>query len=130
MRRFDFIQKTGNSFMDKLPQAIRDQIVKHRKDQMNNTSITWNNYKDCPFVNRKLVSEYKVISDTGWYRKMYQIMCSIATRAIQQKYPITANEIADMCTQIDNETGCWYKNRPLVREATGAIEFAYENVDL
>ncbi len=129
MRRYDYIQKTGNTFLDSLPEAVKTQILAHRKEQMTNTSISWHNYKDCPFVNKRLVAEYKTISDTGWYRKMYQIMCSMASNAVKQKYPINAMEIAEMCTQIDNETGQWYQNRPLVREATGAIEFAYENVD-
>jgi hypothetical protein len=58
---------------------------------------------------------------------MYAIMVSIAINAIRQKYPINSVEIADLCTQIDNDNGGWYKNRPLTREAEGAIKFAYEN---
>lgn len=127
MSKFEYVAKTGNSFLDKLPQGLRDQLVNHRKDQMNNTSITWSNYTNCPFVNKKLVFEYQTISETGWYSKMYAIMVSIAINAIRKKYPITSREIADLCTQIDNANGGWYKNRPLTREAEGAIKFAYEN---
>jgi len=130
MDKVEYIEKTtGNSFLDGLPESVRQQVVSHRKEQMINNSISWTSYHNCPFVNKRLVSEYKTISETGWYRKMYQIMVSIAINAIRKKYPINSQEIAEMCTQIDNETGGWYKNRPLQREAEGAIQFAYENVD-
>jgi len=130
LSQHDYVEKvTGNSFLDNLPESVKKQIMNHRKEQMTNTNIRWSSYHDCPFINKQLVAEYKTISDTGWYRKMYQIMVSIASSAIRRKYPISANEIADMCTQIDNETGAWYKNRPLTREAQGAILFAYEHVD-
>jgi len=131
MSEYEYSEKvTGNSFLDSLPESVRDQILSYRKDQMTNTNVLWNSYHDCPFVNRRLVAEYSTISETGWYRKMYQIMVSIAMQAIKRKYPISAGEIAEMCTQIDNENGGWYKNRPLQREADGAINFAYENVDI
>ena len=131
MGNYDYVEKiTGNSFLDNLPESIRNQIMAHRKSQMTNIDVSWTGYRDCPFINQKLVSEYQMISGTGWYHKMYQIMVSIAMNAIKDKYPITAQEIADMCSQIDMENGGWYKNRPLVREADGAINFAYENVDI
>ena len=50
-------------------------------------------------------------------------MISIAGNAIRYKYPITATEIAILCRQIDQDTGGWYKNRPLEKEAQRALEF-------
>lgn len=127
MLSWPYVERSTNNFMENLPPAIREQLINYKKDQMTNTSISWNSYRDCPFVNKKLVSEYKTISDTGWYRHMYRIMVSTAMNALKQKYPITSDEIAIMCQQLDSETGNWYKNRPLKREAEGAIKFAYEN---
>jgi hypothetical protein len=95
---------------------------------MTNTNITWNNYKDCPFVNKKMVKEYNLITDTGWYTKMYGIMVSIAGNAIRKKYPITAGEITTLCKEIDYENGNWYKSRPFDKEADRAIEFVYGNL--
>ena len=54
-------------------------------------------------------------------------MVSIAGNAVRNKYPITVQEIASMCEGIDAETGNWYQNRPLNKEAERAIEFVYSN---
>ncbi len=128
MRRFTYIEKTGSSFLDKLPPEVRKQMLAHRKNTMTNTSISWSCYRDCRFVNKRMVNEYRHITDTGWYSKMYAIMVNIAGNAIKQKYPITAGEITTLCKEIDNDTGCWYKNRPFNKEADRAIEFAYGNI--
>lgn len=120
-------KKTGATFFDRLPAEIQEQIVAHRKNQADNVNITWTSYHDCPFVNKRLVDEYKSINETGWYHGLYRIMVSIAGNAIKQNYPITAHEIAILCQEIDNETGQWYDNRPLEKEADRAIEFVYQN---
>lgn len=127
MLKHDYVEKTGSSFMDKLPPAIREQIVAHRKSILTNTDITWSNYKDCPFVNRKMVNEYRYINETGWYSKMYAIMVSIAGNAIRKKYPISSSEITTLCKEIDSDTGNWYKNRPFDKEAQRAIDYAESN---
>ena len=57
MARHAFTDRSGASFMDRLPEAIRNAIVAERKERMNNTSITWNSYRDCPFVNKKLIAD-------------------------------------------------------------------------
>jgi hypothetical protein len=118
----------GNNFFDRLPSSMQEMILQHRKDQMDNRTISWNSYRNCPFINKKLVAEYRTISSTGWYHKMYQIMVSTAGNAVKQKYPITAMEIAELCKELDVETGGWYGNRPLNKEAEGAIEFIYKNM--
>lgn len=118
----------GSSFLDRLPPSVAEAVIAHRKRRLDNTSIVWSSYQDCPFWPRNLALEYMVIRDTGWYRKMYQIMVSTAAKAIAREYPITAREIAEMCRQFDNETGRWYANRPLEKEADRAVEYVYRNL--
>jgi hypothetical protein len=89
--------------------------------------VSWNSYKDCPYVNQSLVTEYFAITGTGWYRQLYVIMCSIASLAIKDGYPITSKEIADLCRQLDADTGGWYQKRPLETEAERAIAYAYSS---
>ena len=128
IKKHPMLEKTtGKTFFDRLPKEIQEQIVTHRKNQADNVNITWSSYHDCPFVNKRLVSEYKSINETGWYHGLYRIMVSIAANAIKKSYPITAHEIAELCKEIDNETGQWYDNRPLEKEADRAIEFVYQN---
>jgi hypothetical protein len=79
-------------------------------------------------VNKQLVTEYQVITETGWYHKMYQIMVSVAAKALKRNYPITPKEVSALCKEIDAETGGWYKNRPLELEASRAIEYAMKNI--
>lgn len=119
---------TLNNFFDRLPEKLQQQIIEHRKNKLDNTSVHWTSYKDCPFFPRKLEAEYKLISKTGWYRKMYQIMVAIAGNAVKKNYPITSAEISQLCREFDMETGNWYQNRPMDREADGAIEYIYRNL--
>ena len=128
IKKHPMLEKTtGKTFFDRLPTEIQEQIISHRKNQADNVNITWSSYHDCPFVNKRLVSEYKSINETGWYHGLYRIMVSIAGNAVKQSYPITSHEIAELCKEIDNETGQWYDNRPLEKEADRAIEFVYQN---
>ena len=122
-----YVEKTGNSFLDRLPPEMQRQIIEHRKNSLNNTDINWVSYRDCPFWPRTLGAEYQQISGTGWYHKMYQIMIAIAGRAYEKGYPITAQQIADMCKEFDRETGNWYESRPLTVEADRALEYIYRN---
>jgi len=125
--RHDYVERSGG-LLDHLPKEIRAQLLAHRKNEMTNINVTWSNYRDCPFVNKKLVKEYNLITDTGWYTKMYAIMVSIAGNAIRKKYPITAQEITTLCKEIDYENGNWYKSRPFDKEADRAIEYIYSNI--
>ena len=118
---------TSDSFFDRLPPAIRDSLIKHRKSQLNNTNFSWSGYRDCPFVNQRQIEEYKQISGTGWYYKMYQIMVTIAGNATKRGYPITAQEISYICRDLDNDTGGWYGSRDLVKEADRAIEYIFKS---
>ena len=118
---------TGNNFLDKLPEEMKDRILEHRKSSLDQSNVTWAGYLDCPFFPSRMAIEYKSISGEGWYRYMFKIMTAIACNAVKAKYPITAKEISMMCKELDAETGGWYDNRPLEREATSAIQFAYAN---
>jgi hypothetical protein len=118
---------TSDSFFDRLPESIRNGLIEHRKQQLNNKDFTWSSYRDCPFVNQRQVEEYKKITDTGWYYKMYQIMVTVAGNATKRGYPITAQEIAYICRDLDNDTGGWYGKRDLVKEADRAIEYIFRS---
>ena len=121
-------KKPGSSFLERLPDALRDQVSSYRKEQLTNTDIHWTGYRDCPFFPKKLAIEYQTINNTGWYYKMYQIMVATAGNATSKKYPITAQEIATLCRELDSETGNWYENRPIEKEADRALEYVYKNM--
>ena len=59
---------------------------------------------------------------------MYQIMVAVASNAIRNKYPITSAEVSQLCREFDTDTGNWYQNRPLDKEADRAIEYVYRNL--
>ena len=58
---------------------------------------------------------------------MYRIMIATASKAVEKGYPITSNQIVDLCRQFDKETGNWYESRPMDVEANNALEYAYKN---
>ena len=59
---------------------------------------------------------------------MYAIMIATAGNAVRRKYPITPDEISQLCRQFDQDNGNWYKNRPLDKEADRALEYVYKNI--
>ena len=128
MNKYPMVEKQGKTFLDRLPESIQKEVINHRKSKMENTGVTWQSYNDCPFVNKKIVDEYKAISGTGWYHTMYRLMVSIAANAVRREYPITAHEVAVLCRELDSETGNWYKGRSFDVEADRAIEFVYKNM--
>lgn len=125
MRQHPYVEPNPQSFLDRLPEEMREQVIEHRKAQLNNTDIRWNDYRDCPFFPKRLAAEYVTITDTGWYHHLYRMMVSIATKAIQKGYPITAKEIETLIRQFDIDHGNWYSKRPILKEANRALEFAY-----
>ena len=128
MRNNPYSPPTGNTFLDSLSEEMQQKVIAHRQSQLDNVNITWSGYGDCPFVPKRMVEDYRGISETGWYHQLYRIMIAIAGNAIKAKYPISANQIAILCQEIDRETGNWYENRPLTREAQSALSYAYANV--
>jgi hypothetical protein len=127
MNKHSYVEKRGDSFMDRLPPELQKAVIEHRKNSLDNTDITWTSYRDCPFFPRKLEQEYRSITGTGWYHKMYQIMIAVAGNAVSKGYPISASQISQLCSELDRETGNWYENRPLDKEADRALEYIYRN---
>lgn len=127
IKKYPYVEKTGNAFLDRLPEDIRDNVLEHRKSSLDNTNFQWTSYRDCPFFPKRMAEDYRGISGTGWYHKMYQIMVAVACNAVKAKYPITESQIAQLCRELDQETGNWYENRPLTKEASAAINWAYAN---
>lgn len=120
----------AKNFLDRLPPELQQKVVEHRKSKLSNSSITWTSYRDCPFFPRSLAAEYHTISNTGWYHTMYRIMVAIALKAISRGYPITADQISDLCREFDRDTGNWYEDRPFELEANSALNYAYRNAEI
>tara|TARA_B110000285_G_scaffold231620_1_gene300758 strand:+ start:107 stop:1048 length:942 start_codon:yes stop_codon:yes gene_type:complete len=128
MKEFPEANKPSlENFFDRLPDEMQQAILTHRKSAMDNVNVHWTSYKNCPFFPRKLANEYRTITNTGWYHKMYQIMVATASNAVKQKYPITTSEVTALCRELDDETGGWYSKRPLEKESDRAIEYVYKN---
>lgn len=128
MEKYPFVvSPTSNTFLDNLPEDVRKQLIDYRKTQLTNTMIKWTGIDDCPFINKRLICEYRAITETGWYHKMYQILLSCASNAIKRGYPIDAKEIAALGYELDSTTGGWYKDRNLESEAERAICYAFQN---
>mgnify|MGYP003332947446 FL=1 len=128
MSFYPYVNKQGKSFMERLPDSIQKAILEMEKEKMTNHDVSWTSYRDCPFMNRKLVNQYRTIANTdgsGRYLMIYKIMTSIACNAVRQKYPISSGEVAELVRQLDAETSRIYQNRPLKTEAERAIEYAY-----
>ena len=90
-----YVQRSAQSILDALPEDMRKELFEQRKAAMTNRDVRWVSYSDCPFVNRKLIDEYKRmarVDGSGRYRMIYKIMSSIACNAIKRKYPITAKQ--------------------------------------
>ena len=127
MKQWPWVDR-GETFFDRLPESMQKQLIQRQKDQMTNNTISWNGYRDCIFINKKLIMQYSTISGAGWYAGMYKIMVSTAMSALFHKYPISSSQIATLCREIDRDNGSWYGSRPFEVEADRAIEYAYKNV--
>lgn len=121
-------RRSAKSLMDGLPAAFRDAIIAERKSRLNNTNYSWSSYLDCPFWPKKLEQLYRETSETGWYNLSYRMMVAIAGTALGKGYPITAKEISILMRQFDRDTGNWYRQRPIEREAQAALDYAFQNL--
>jgi hypothetical protein len=128
MNKHKMAEKSGATFFDRLPEKLQQEIIEHRKSKLENIDVNWNSYRNCPFFPKQLETEYRAISNTGWYHKMYQIMVALAGNAVKNGYPITSNEISVLCREFDQDTGKWYENRPMQKEADRALEYVYKNM--
>jgi hypothetical protein len=133
---FAVAQSGVATFMDRLPPEVQKKVVNHREEllkQQANYNFEWTSYRDCPFVNKKMVNEYSAISGqdgSGRYAMIYKLMTSIACNAIKRRYPITSNQIAELIRQLDRDTSRRYQKRPLQTEAERALEYAYRTADI
>lgn len=130
MALHQYFEKKAGSFMQRLPEGIQKAILELEKEKMTNHDISWNSYRDCPFVSKKLLNEYRSISSidgSGRYRMIYKLMTSIACNAVKRKYPISSSEVAELVSELDGDTARIYQKRPLKIEAERAIEYAYRN---
>lgn len=125
--------QASHNFIDRLPPELQREVILHRQQKLEGgiqRRVSWSSYTDCPFVNQRLIRDYKTISRTdgsGRYSMIYKIMTSIACNAIKQRYPISEYEIVELIRQLDRETSNRYARRPLNTEASRAIEYAYKS---
>jgi len=127
MAKYPYVEATRKkNFLQTLPDAIQREVISYRRNQMENM-VTWTGYKDCSFFPKKLAQEYTGmahIDGSGRYQKMYQIMVAIAGNASEAGYPITAQEIVDLCREFDIANTNLYEKRPMLKEAQNALEYA------
>lgn len=129
MNQFEYFNETKN-FDDFLDSNTRNKLFEHARKKLKNSDIHWSSYKDCPFINQKLVNEYEntAFNDgTGRYAMIYRIISSIAFNAIKNQYPISPQEIASLIREIDYRNSKIYNNRPIELESKRAIEYALKN---
>lgn len=123
-------KQTSANFLDRLPPEWQKQIVEHRKSALENNNYKWNNYRDCPFVNKKMIAEWNSIAHidgTGRYRMIYKIMIAIAGNAVKRGYPLTSIQLVELIKQLDADTSRKYQHRALDVEANNALEYAYKH---
>lgn len=126
MKKHPMPEKKSASIYDHLPPAMREMMIQYKKDKLNK-HYTWSSYKDCPFMNKEMIDEFKRIAFTdgsGRYSAVYSIMVSIASRAVKMGYPINEQEIIELIRELDMDTANRYKKRRLDVEAKRALEFA------
>lgn len=114
-------------FFETLPKPLQREVIEYRKNQLDNI-VTWKSYRDCKFFPQKLGEEYKVnagVESGGNFYRLYRIMIAIAGNAIEAEYPITSNEIADLCRELDEDCGGIYKSRNIEKEAENALKYAF-----
>ena len=132
MSRHPFTEPSGSkSFLERLPPELQQQVIAHRKSQLpNKDKYSWTGLRDCPFVSKRILDEYKSITETGWYHKMYQFMVSVSFNAIRSGYPISDIELEKLARELDLQTGNWYEKRPILGEANSALNYAYKNSEV
>jgi len=126
----------SKNFIDRLPPEVQTEVINRRRSSLksrnpNGVHVSWSSYKDCPFVNQKLVQDYKDIAfvdNSGRYALIYKLMVSISVAAVRAGYPITPTEVATLIRELDIDTANRYGSRPIEKEADRAIEYAYRKM--
>ena len=121
------LKERGDDIFSNLPSEMQREMLARRFDGLTK-DYTWTSYRDCPFVNRQQLREYRSIVGTGWYHKLYGVMVSIACKAFKMQYMITADQIADLAAEIHLDTRGWPSKRNLKAEAERAIDFAVKQI--
>lgn len=116
----------SSSFKSQLSDELKQKLVDYQKQRLNR-NIKWSSYSDCPFVNKKAIAEYRALT-SGWYHKMYLILCSTAANALKRGYDIHVTDLESIARQLDADTGGWYKSRDLHTESQRALNWAIESV--
>ena len=124
--------REGTTYIDRLPDAIANEVKKFRKNKLENNKIeyTWSDFNNCPFVHRDALDEYRAIvynRATGRYHGLYRLMVSIASIAVKKGYPISSFELENLVREIDNSIDGYYKKRKISVEVDRALEFVYSN---
>jgi hypothetical protein len=132
INEYKFFPSNNNptkNIVENLPQNIKDKFLNYKKTHLltNSKDYKWTSYKNCKYVNKTLIDEYKSIQEGRWYSKLYSIIVSIAFNAIRDGYPITIEELVALAKEIDFDTGGWYSKRPLSVEAARALQYVYLN---
>lgn len=128
LNKYDYAKEhKKKDFISALPEEIQQKVAEYKRGTLQNTDFKWSGLNDCPFVNKRLISEYALITETGWYHKTYQIMLSIASNAIKRGYPISVNELAALGRELNLQNGDRYKGRAIELEAERAISYAIRN---
>ena len=129
--KYPMPEKKSASLYDHLPLAMQKMMIGYKKEQLQNKNISWTNYTDCPFINKKMLDDYisiAYIDNSGRYASFYQLMVSIASRAVKMGYPINEQEIIELVREIDLDTTNRYKKRKLDVEARNALECAMKGI--
>jgi hypothetical protein len=84
---------SSDNFIDRLPPDLQKEVIQHRQNKLNENKreVTWSSYRDCPFVNQKIVKDYKSIANSdgsGRYSMIYKFMTTIACNAVKIHNPI------------------------------------------
>lgn len=124
--------KEGSTYIDRLPDAIANEVKKFRRNKLENNKIeySWSGFENCPFVHRDALDEYRAIvynRATGRYHGLYRLMVSIASIAVKKGYPISSFELESLVREIDNSIDGHYKKRKISIEVDRALEFVYSN---
>lgn len=134
MNPFELIEKHGTlsfrkQLSDRLGKQMQNKIKQQRLQELigQKKHYSWTNYADCPFVKQEHLDQWNSITETGWYHLSFKMMCSIASRAFFMKYPLTAQELAQIVKEIDDSTIQRYTNRNWEKEANRAIDYVLSN---
>ena len=123
--KHSYVESTGNTFLDRLPPAMQQAVIQHRKNSLDNTDYSWTSYRDCPFFPKRLEQEYliffrfstlnyfKLLNHFCKYTPMlylllylgvcfdtsYQSLCPTQNKVLQSDLQISDNLLILRCQQ-------------------------------